>query len=396
MSDQLFDPTDQAFLDDPYPVLDELREATPIAWNEATQQWFVTRFSDVADVLRDRRLGHASRDPEAATGTGWPSFDDHERYSLLSLDPPDHTRLRRLLTKVFTPSAVQALRPDVEQLSNELFDSCAEQDQFDVIADYAQPFSVAVICAMLGVPRSDTGLLLDWSHRIVKMYELDTPDDVASSADQAAADYIAYTRELIAQKRSSPDGLLISQLVAVEEDGDVLTEDEIVSTAMVVMEAGHEATVNALGNGTRSLMHHREQWQRLVANDVDAKTAIEELLRYDSPLQLFERTVQQADVEIAGQPVAVGDRVAVLFGSAQRDPRRFEHPGSFDVGRGDTGHIGFGGGVHFCIGAPLARQELEVSLGAMVERFPNLELVEEPVRLPAFVIRGLRSVSVAT
>ena len=299
------------------------------------------------------------------------------------------------MAKVFTPRAVAALRPSIESLSSEIFDRCVENSDFDLITDYAQPYSVAVICSMLGVPRSDTRALLDWSHAIVKMYELSTTDEVSARADRAAAEYIEYTRALIAEKRKNPDGLLVSELVRVEDEGDVLTEDEIVSTTMVLLEAGHEATVNTLGNGVRALMHHRDQWLRLVSGEVETRVAVEELLRFDAPLQLFERWVLEEGVEICGQPMRVGDEVAMLFGSAERDPRRFERPDEFDIGRGDTAHIGFGGGIHFCVGAPLARQEIDVSLRGLVDRFPNLDLVREPEYHPNFVIRGLKELRVS-
>jgi cytochrome P450 len=264
------------------------------------------------------------------------------------------------------------------------------------VADYAQPYSVAVICSMLGVPAADTRLLLDWSHAIVKMYELSTSEDVRSAANHAAGEFIAYTRGLIAAKRRSPDGLLVSELVMVEDEGDTLTEDEIVSTTMVLLEAGHEATVNTLGNGVKALMEHRGEWERLTSGDVDPKTAVEEMLRWDVPTQLFERWVLEEGVEVAGRPVAVGDEVAMLFGAAQHDPRRFDHPERFDIGRGDSGHIGFGGGIHFCVGAPLARQEVAVSLEGLIERFPDLELVEAPTYHPTFVIRGLTGLVLST
>ncbi|HEY5663270.1 MAG TPA: cytochrome P450 [Ilumatobacter sp.] len=392
-----FDVDDPAFIADPYPVLGALREATPIFWNERTNQWVLTRFADVYETLRHRSLGRAythlythAEFGRAEPDPRWAAFHQHERWSLLSLEPPDHTRLRRLVAKVFTPRAVAALRSDIEGYSAELLDACRQRGTFDLLADYAQPYSVAVICSMLGVPRADTRLLLDWSHAIVKMYELSTTDEVRAAANRAAGEYIAYTRDLIAQKRRAPDGLLVSELVRVEDAGDTLTEDEIVSTTMVLLEAGHEATVNTLGNGVRALMKHPAQWARLVSGEVDAKTAIEELLRWDAPLQLFERWVLEPGVEIAGHRFDVGDEVVMLFGSAERDPRRFDDPDRFDVGRGDTAHIGFGGGVHFCVGAPLARQELAVSLEGLVAAFPALALVEEPRYHPTFVIRGLQ------
>ena len=393
-----FDPTNPEFIADPYPVLNDLREATPIFWNPRSEQWTLTRFSDVFETLRDRRMGRAytHRYTHAEVGRSepdprWASFHQHEQWSLLCLEPPDHTRIRRLVAKVFTPKAVAALRPAIEAFSDELLDECRERGQFELLRDYAQPYSVAVICSMLGVPRSDTQLLLDWSHAIVKMYELSTTDAVRERADTAAAEYIAYTKDLIAEKRRSPDGLLVSELVSVEDDGDVLTDDEIVSTTMVLLESGHEATVNTLGNGTRALMLHPGEWQRLVSGEVHPRAAIEEMLRWDAPLHLFERWVLEEGVEVCGQPIGVGQEVAMLFGAAERDPRRFDNPDTFDVGRGDTAHIGFGGGIHFCVGAPLARQELEVSLAGLVQRFPDLQLAEMPVYQPNFVIRGLQA-----
>jgi cytochrome P450 len=397
------DVAEPEFLADPYPALGELREATPGFWNAATGQFTLTRFADVSDTLRDRRLGRAytHRYTHAELGKPepdprWAAFHQHEAWSLLCLEPPDHTRLRRLVSKVFTPRAVAALRPAIEGFSDQLLDECAERGSFELLADYAQPYSVAVICSMLGVPRSDTQLLLDWSHAIVKMYELSTTDDVRRAANRAAAEYIAYTSELIAEKRRDPDGLLVSELVRVEDEGDTLSEAEIVSTTMVLLEAGHEATVNTLGNGTRALMHHPAQWRRLVRGEVDPRAGVEEMLRWDSPLQLFERWVLEPGVEIAGQQLEVGQEVAMLFGSAQRDPRRFAQPDAFDIGRNDPAHIGFGGGIHFCVGAPLARQEIEVSLAGMVRRFPGLQLADQPVYHPNFVIRGLTALHLST
>lgn len=391
-----FDVDDAAFIADPYPTLAAIREETPIYWNDATSQWVVTRFADIHATLRDRRLGraythmfsHADVDrPEP--DPRWAHFHEHEAWSLLCLEPPDHTRIRRLISKVFTPSAVNRLQPEIETTSNRLLDRCAELGTFDLLADYAQPFSVAVICSMLGVPVADTQRLLDWSHAIVKMYELSASEATKVAANNAAREYIDYTRDLIAAKRRKPDGLLVSQLVEVEDAGDTLSEAEIISTTMVLVEAGHEATVNTLGNGFRALMHHPDQWQRLVDGEIAPSTAIEELLRFDAPLQLFERWVLEPGVEVAGQPVAVGQEVAMLFGSAQRDPRRFDQPDQFDVGRGDAAHIGFGGGIHFCVGAPLARLELAQSVAGLAARFPGLQLVEEPTYHPTFVIRGL-------
>ena len=388
---------DPAFLADPYPALGRVREATPIFRNPLTGTWMLTRFADVYDTLRDRRLGRAyhhlySHEELGRPGPDprWPPFHQHDRWSLLSLEPPDHTRIRKLVSKVFTPRSVTALAPVIAGISAELIYRCREMGTFDLLADYSQPYSVAVVAEVLGVPRSDTQALLDWSHAIVKMYEMSSSDEVKMRADTAAGEYIDYTQALIDDKRRSPDERLLSRLVEVSDGGDRLSTDEVISTAMVLMEAGHEATVNTMGNGMKALMAHRDQWRRLTGGEVDAATAAEELLRWDSPLQMFERWVLEPGVEIAGRPMAVGEEVGMLFGSAQRDPRRFDEPDRFDVGRGDPAHIGFGGGIHFCVGAALARHELAVALADLAANFPHIEPAAEPVYHPTFVIRGLR------
>ena len=396
---------DPGFLADPYPALGRVREATPIFRNEQTGQWMLTRFAEVDETLRHRRLGriyhHRFRHAELGQpepDPRWASFHQHERWSLLSLEPPDHTRIRKLVSKVFTSRSVTRIVPVIAELSRELIERCREMRTFDLLADYAQRYSVAVVGEVLGVPRTDTPRLLDWSHAIVKMYELSASDELKSRANAAAGEFIDYTRELIAEKRRSPDERLVSRLAEVSEDGERLSDDEIVSTTMVLLEAGHEATVNTMGNGMKALLTHRDQWRRLVAGEVDAATAVEELLRWDSPLQMFARWVLEPGVEIAGQPLAVGEQVAMLFGSAQRDPRRFHHPDRFDVARGDPTHIGFGGGIHFCVGAPLARHELAVALADLVANFPDIEIEidAEPVYHPTFVIRGLTELRLTT
>jgi cytochrome P450 len=397
-----FDPADPGFIADPYAVLAERRAASPIFWYEPSQQWMLTRWSDVHLALRDRRLGriYTHRYTHEALGKPapdprWAHFDESERWSLLNLEPPDHTRIRRLITKVFTPSAVAALRPMIEATAEPLVLHCREAGTFDLLADYAQPYSVAVICSMLGVPVADTQHLLDWSHAIVKMYELTTTDPQREAANEAAREFVGYVRALIADKRAAPDHLLVSQLVAVEEAGERLTDDEIVCTTIVLLNAGHEATVNTLGNGMRAFLRHRDEWRRVTEGDVEARTAVEEMIRWDAPLQLFERWVLDEGVEIAGQQLAVGDEIAMLFGSANRDPAHFPDPDRFDAGRGDATHVGFGGGTHFCIGAPLARLELEVSVSAIARLVPDVHLAAEPVYQPTFVIRGLTALALA-
>ena len=389
------------FIANPYPTLACLRDASPLFWHGATGRWIATRHSVVQAALRDRRLGrgyaHRYTDTEmgqAEPDLRWASFRASERWSLLNIEPPDHTRIRSLIAKVFTPTSIAAMRPRLEVSAASALAGCLDRGTFDLVADYAQPYSVEVICDMLGVPRADGSLLLGWSHAIVKMYEFTTTDEQRESANAAATEFIDYVTALIAVKRASPDDALLARLVAVEEAGERLSVDEIISTVIVLLNAGHEATVNTLGNGTRALMKHPQQWARLVDHEVVARTAVEEMLRWDAPLQLFERWVLEPNVVLAGHELAVGDRVSMLFGSANRDGSHFVDADLFDVGRGNTTHVGFGGGIHFCVGGPLARLELEISLSALITAAPGLALVDEPQYNPTFVIRGLQNLMV--
>lgn len=397
-----FDLTDPALLQNPYPALAALREAAPVIWYEPSSQWLVTRWADVHAALRDRRLGRIFEHRYTFEEFGrpepdprWAAFREHERWNLLSLEPPDHTRIRSLISRAFTPRSIADMRPFMERTASGLLDTLRDLPSFDLLADYAQPYSVAVICELLGVPRSETNRLLGWSHAIVKMYELTTTDDQRRAASTAAAEFMDFIRVHIVMTRARPGDGLMSRLVSVEEEGKKLTDDEIVCTVIVLLNAGHEATVNTIGNGTNAMLDQREQWQRLVTGEVRSATAVEELLRYDGALQLFERWVLEDGYEIAGQSIPVGSEIAMLFGSANRDPRKFATPDRLEIGRGDPTHIGFGGGIHFCIGAPLARLELDVSLAALAEAFPNLERVHPARFHDTFVIRGLTELRVS-
>jgi cytochrome P450 len=398
----MFDPTDAGFLADPYPTLTELREAAPVFYEESLGRWFVTRHEDVRACLRDRRLGRNFRHVGSEEDFGAEPLDprrqafwDTERWSLLWLEPPEHTRIRKLVAAAFTPRSVESLRVPSAELAGELLEPHLETGRMELLRDYAQPFSIAVSCRLLGVPTGRERDLLDWSHAMVKMYELDTTEEQASAATQAAAEFRDYVLGLIDARRTKPRDDLVTALVEARVDGGRLSDPEIVSTIIVLLNAGHEATVNTLGNGVRALMRHQDEWRRLVDGEVQAAEAVEELIRWDPPLQLFERWVLEDGVEVAGQAVARGEKLALLFGSANRDPRVFPDPDRFDPARPNAAeHIGFGGGIHVCIGAPLARIELEASLRTLVERAPGLELAEEPRRNPAFVIWGLEAVHV--
>ncbi len=398
-----FDPGAPAFLRDPYPELNRVRERARAFHDAGRGRWFVTRHEDVRSCLRDKRLGRNFRHVLSPDHIGvppldpqWQAFWDSERWSLLWLEPPDHSRLRKLVAAAFTPRSVESLREPAHELAALLLEPLAEAGEMELLYDYAQPYSIAVICRMLGVPLDRHRDLLEWSHRMVKMYEFDVPDEAAAAANQAAAEFQDYVRELIRERRAKPRDDMVTALVEAEVDGARLSDDEIVSTVIVLLNAGHEATVNTLGNGTLAFARQPEQWRRVVSGEVAPQTALEEMIRFDPPLQLFERWVLADDFSIGDVPIPLGAKIAMLFGAANRDPRVFENPDEFDVGRPNAAqHIGFGGGIHVCIGAPLARVELEASVAALRRYWPDFELVEEPRRTGAFVIWGLEGLRVA-
>ena len=400
-----FDPADPGFIENPYPTLNALRERGPIHRDEDWNLWLVTRYSDVRAIQLDRRLGRVKQGHALPTDLrpvrelglkGWEPYYQTERHSLLMLEPPEHTRIRSLVTKAFTPSRVRRLREPVTSIADSLLEGLRDRPNFDLLGDYAQPYSVRVIGALLGAPPDDTDLLLDWSHAIVKMYELHTTLEQAKEAINASKEFSEWVSRLIANRRSAPRDDLITALCLAETAQGKLTDAEIISTVILLLNAGHEATVNTMGNGVVAALHNGDAWRRLVDRTVLPGVAIEEMMRFDPPLQLFERYVLAEGVEIAGTPIPPGDKVAVLFGSANRDPRRFETPDEFLIGRGDPDHITFGAGVHFCLGAPLARLELEIALDRLTATFPRATLAAEPEREDGFVIRGYQRVDLAT
>jgi cytochrome P450 len=390
------DLADPAVVADPYPAFAAARAAAPVQWHEELGLWLAFTHAEANAVLRDRRLGRIWSD--RAPAERFESFNLIHRNAILEMEPPDHTRLRRLVSTAFARGHVERLRPWVQDLADSLVDGLVERSAGDEPVDFltgmAESLPVAVIAELLGVPAADRPLLRPWSNAIVKMYEYGRTAQVEDDAERAAAEFVGYLRGLAAQRHVQPGEDLLSHLVTVRDsDGDRLTEDELVTTCILLLNAGHEATVNVSGNGLLALLEHADQLQRLRTDPRLLPTAVEELMRYDSPLQLFERTAT-ADVEIGGVTVPRGRKVAALLGSANRDPAVFADPDALDVGRADNPHITFGAGVHFCIGAPLARVELQASFGALLRRTSRLELGGPARRRPEFVIRGLQELPV--
>ncbi|MFF9274656.1 cytochrome P450 [Streptomyces griseosporeus] len=396
-----FDPWDPAFLADPYPAYAELRSRGRVLYYEPTDQWLVPRHADVSALLRERRLGRTylhrfsheefGRTPPPAEHEPFHTLNDH---GMLDLEPPDHTRIRRLVSKAFTPRTVERLQPYVEQLAGDLVARLVEAGRGDLLTDVAEPLPVAVIAEMLGIPDGDRPLLRPWSADICGMYELNPSAEAAARAVRASVEFSDYLRDLIAARREEPGDDLISGLIAAHDEGDRLTEQEMISTAVLLLNAGHEATVNATVNGWWALFRNPAQLAALRADHSLVPTAVEELMRYDTPLQLFERWVLD-DIEIDGTTIPRGAEIAMLFGSANHDPDVFDAPDRLDLTRRDNPHISFSAGIHYCIGAPLARIELAASMRALLTRAPKLTLTAEPERKPNFVIRGLKGLSVA-
>ncbi|MDX2679385.1 cytochrome P450 [Streptomyces soliscabiei] len=400
VDDLSFDPWDPAFVADPYPAYAELRRRGRVIYYEPTDQWLVSRHADVSALLRERRLGRTyqhrfthedfGRTAPPPEQEPFHTLNDH---GMLDLEPPDHTRIRRLVSKAFTPRTVEQLKPYVRRLAGELVEQLVEAGGGDLLSEVAEPLPVAVIAEMLGIPESDRGPLRPWSADICGMYELHPSQETAARAVRASVEFSEYLRELIAARRKEPGDDLISGLIAAHDEGDRLTEQEMISTAVLLLNAGHEATVNATVNGWWALFRNPEQLAALRADHSLVPSAVEELMRYDTPLQLFERWVLD-DIEIDGTVVPRGAEIAMLFGSANHDPAVFADPERLDLTRADNPHISFSAGIHYCIGAPLARIELAASMTALLERAPTLSLAAEPRRKPNFVIRGLEGLSV--
>jgi cytochrome P450 len=396
----MFDPWSPAFVADPYPAYAELRSLGRVHRFEPTNQWLIPHYADVNTLLRDRRLGRTylhrftheefGRTPPPPAHEPFHTLND---YGMLDLEAPDHTRIRRLVAKAFTPRTVEALVPTVERLAAELVAGVRDAGGGDLLAEVAEPLPVAVIAEMLGIPAADRGLLRPWSADICGMYELNPAEETAARAVRASLEFSAYLRELIAARRADPGEDLISALIAAYEEGDRLSEQEMISTCVLLLNAGHEATVNTTANGWWTLFRHPEQLAALRADHTLLSTAVEELMRYDTPLQLFERWVLD-DIEIDGTVVPRGSELALLFGAANRDPARFESPDTLDLTRADNAHVTFGAGIHYCLGAPLARIELTASFGELLREAPTMRLVAEPEWKPGYVIRGVKQLLV--
>ncbi|MFG3260338.1 cytochrome P450 [Streptomyces sp. NPDC048172] len=397
---------DWSFASDPYPAYAWLREHAPVRRTElpsGVEAWLVTRYADAREALADARLSksphhHSERGSHGKGKVGIPGERSANLMThLLNIDPPDHTRLRRLVSKAFTPRRVAAFAPRVQELSDALIDSFAGRGEADLIHEYAFPLPIYAICDLLGVPAEDQDDFRSWAGMMIHQ-----PGSPRGGVGRAVKKMRGYLAELIHRKRADPGDDLISGLIRASDHGEHLTEDEAAAMAFILLFAGFETTVNLIGNGTYALLRHPEQ-RHLLQDAVAAgderllAAAVEELLRYDGPVELATWRFATEPLTIGGQPIAAGDPVLVVLAAADRDPAKFADPDRLDLTRRDNQHLGYGHGIHYCLGAPLARLEGQTALATLLRRLPDLRLAADPEELRwrgGLIMRGLRTLPV--
>jgi unspecific monooxygenase len=376
-------PTDPKFVQDPYAFYDRARKAGPMFFWEEYDTICVTSHAAVNALLRDRRLGReAPPDQRAPVPEHLRPFYAVEDHSMLELEPPRHSRLRSLVLRAFTSRRIAAMAPEIEVLTHRLIDALPA-GEFDLIPAFAQHLPVIIIARLLGVPETMADRLLGWSHAMVRMYIPQRSRADEDAAALAAAEFSAFLRNHIDRRRTDPADDLLTHLIAAEAEGDRLTTDEMISTCILLLNAGHEATVHTIGNGVKAVLQ----------SGVDPaafppEALAEEILRQDPPLHLFFRHVYEP-VEVMGQTLPTGGRVGLLLGAANRDPAIWDKPHRFDPDRPPTPHLAFGVGLHFCVGAPLARLELQIALPILFARLPGLRLATPPVYADSYHFHGL-------
>jgi cytochrome P450 len=395
-----FNPADPATNADPFPIFRRLQEEDPVHWSDPVRGWVVTRYDDVRAIALDRAMSADRVRPffDVLPGEEQRRLADLGRYLTLWAvfkDPPDHTRLRGLMNRAFTPRAVEALRPNIERIVDDLLDAIVARGSADMIADFAYPLPASVIMDMLGVPRSDLDVMKVWSDDIALFVGIAraTPDkyEKAQAGTRAMA---AYFRRLVAERRKAPREDMISALIAAEEQAQHLTEDEIVASCILLLFAGHETTANLIGNGVLAFLRHPAELAKLRARPELADNAVEECLRYDGPSGALARVVAVAH-EMGGRELKAGERVYAWMNAANRDPRRFSDPDRFDIERPDNRHLTFGHGAHFCLGAPLARLEAQIAFPRIFERLQGLELTTDKFEwMDSLILRGVKKMPV--
>ena len=395
-------PRDPAFYQNPYAFYADLHAAAPTFVWENYGHWCFAGFKEVNALLRDERFGRQILHVATRQQLGMPepkphtaAFDQTEKYSLLTLEPPAHTRLRTLVNRAFVSRHVEQLRPRIVALANELVDSFAARGSVELLKAFAAPVPAIVIAEIIGLPAAMAPQLLDWSNRMVAMYMFGVTEATEHDANQAALDFMDYLRTVIAERRKQPREDLLTHMLTADPDGQKLSDEEVISTTILLLNAGHEATVHTTGNGVKAILESGIDAQRLFATEEQTAATVEECLRYDAPLHMFTRYAL-SDIELEGGiALKLGDTVGLMLAAANRDPRRFADASVFDPFRTDGANVSFGAGIHFCIGAPLARIELQVAIKTLFERLPKLRLADAPQYKNVYHFHGLDRLDVA-
>ena len=397
------DVTENDFVQNPYEIYAKLHKEAKIFYWKQLGLWCVHHFDDVNNLLRNKRFGRQILQCATREELGWPEiperlkpFYDVEQYSPLELEPPEHTRVRLMVNRAFIVRQIERLRPRIESVAHRLIDGLIDgfvaNHQADLLQAYATPIPVIIIAEMLGLPVSSADKLLEWSHKMVAMYQANRDRAIEDEAVAATIAFVDFIRAQIAEKRKTPKEDLISALLkkdAGEPSSELPSEDELVTICIVLLNAGHEATVKSLGNSIKCLLQSKADTQKLFSTSESTILTVEELLRIDPPLHLFSRYALE-DVEIMGVTFKKGDKIGLLLGAANHDPDRFSNPDDFDPRRAAQTHVTFGAGIHFCIGAPLARLEMQVALPILFQRLPNLRLSETPEYSNTYHFHGLK------
>ncbi len=393
-------PQDPDFYQNPYPFYARQHASHSAFFWEEYRHWCFADFKSVSALLRDKRFGRDILHVASREEIGLPApkphvadFDLTEKYSLLNLEAPAHTRLRTLVNRAFVSRQVEQLRPRIRQLAHEIIDGFEGEESVDLIKAFAAPIPAIVIAEMIGLPAEMAPQLLNWSNRMVTMYMYNVTRETELDANQAATEFTAYLREVIAERRKAPREDLLTHMLTTDRDGDVLSDDEVISTAILLLNAGHEATVHTTGNGVKSILESGLDPQSLFSTPEQAERTVEECLRFDAPLHLFTRYTLM-DTEVDGIALRKGDVVGLMLGAANRDPARFTDADRFDPFRSDGANVSFGAGIHFCIGAPLARIELQEAMGVLFKRLPALKIIEPPRYGNVFHFHGLETLMV--
>lgn len=394
------DPEEPGFVQNPYKTYEKMRTRGPaFIWEEYGILCF-HQFEDVNAILRDKRFGREILHIASREELGWALLPEHlkpfyqfEQLSLLDREPPGHTRLRRLINKAFVGRAIERIRPRIQTICADLIGDFPQGEPFDLIEAYCEPLPLTIICELLGAPLDMAETMLQWSHDMVAIYQFSPSRETEDRTVRATQEFSSFMSEVIERKRENPGNDLISALIEAEDRHEKLSSDELIATSILLMNAGHEATVKLLANAVKALHEEKADVRTAFANERDCAASVEELFRFDAPLHLFTRYVLE-DLIWGPHKLKKGQKIGLLLGAANRDPARFHQPEKLILNRPDPGHISLGAGIHFCVGAPLARAEIQEGLSSLFKQCPRLQIVEKPQYSNTYHFHGLQNLQV--